>query len=174
MLLSAAAPTAIAQAPGTEIVDSKGMFVGLVNGLGYALRKLPDGEWVSFDVSTKGLFAVKTVKDAGRVVDPLGYTSSNCTGTPYLFEYTHSDAFVQPSLRARNGRANSNSFANELPVRGVVVNPREVDFTATSGILYYPRSPFQTLPILSALSPESPGKYVCAANGFLVMFWSGR
>src|SRR5580693_8834020 len=41
----------------------------------------------------------------------------------YPAECTQSDAFLQPSLRARKGRANSNSFQRELPHTNEAAKP---------------------------------------------------
>jgi hypothetical protein len=122
------APAAMAQAPGTEIVDSKGVLVGLVNGSNAALRQLPDGQWVLFDTKAEGLFAYQTLRDSYYTF-ALFYTTSNCTGTLYL-------------------------YAGDVPTFGVVVNSQGGD--VSSGRLYYPAKPFQTLPILSRYYPYNP------------------
>jgi hypothetical protein len=80
-MLAAAAASA-ARAAGTEIVDSKGAFVGLVNGVDRALRQLPGGQWVLFSVEVSGLVASPALN--GNSIIPVYYMTPNCTGTPFL------------------------------------------------------------------------------------------
>src|ERR1700739_1644900 len=46
----------------------------------------------------------------------------------YPAECTQSDAFLQPSLRARNGRANSNSFVRNQEGAGLISDQRQTAF----------------------------------------------
>jgi len=113
-----------ARAAGTEIVDSRGTFVGLVNGAGNALRQLPDGQWVAFPVEVSGLVVSAALN--GSAIINVYYMTPNCTGTPYL-------------------------DARPLPAQGIVVNPSigSASATATGGKLYYPSQPFNSVPIFS-------------------------
>ena len=122
-----AASTGTGRAAGTEIVDSKGTLVGLLNGNpagpSYALRQLPDGQWVSFLVDALGMLASAVNSVA------LLHTSNDCTGAPYL-------------------------FANSLPMVGSVVNasikPGSGSKEVGAGTLYYPLHHFRSSRYLPA------------------------
>jgi hypothetical protein len=111
------ATSTAAQAVGTEIVDSEGTVVGLVNGDSKALRKLSDGQWVAFSVGVGGLVVGLSLQDY-TLGATVYYTSGNCTGTSYL-------------------------AAGFLLAQGFVVNPQVTIGVATSRRLYYPSKPFQ-------------------------------
>jgi hypothetical protein len=159
-----AASTGTVRAAGTEIVDSKGTLVGLVNGNlayywdpsfgfvsepGHALRQVPDGQWVSFAVDALGMWA-----SAVNAVALL-YTSNNCMGVPYL-------------------------NANSIPMMGSVVNasikPGSGSKEVGAGTLYYASPPFQVVPISSrksgtACSPQTPQNiYVGVAKSVKLSF----
>jgi hypothetical protein len=135
ILLMAGGSVATAQ----EIVDSKGVFVGLIygsvltaigagdiGGQGGALR-VPDGQWVVFPISVPGLVVagISLKKAAAPVPNTLlYYRSSNCAGTPYL-------------------------YAGSLPTIAIVVNADDATGTAASGVLYYPALPFRSIPFFS-------------------------
>jgi hypothetical protein len=121
----AAAPAPAARAAGTQIVDSKGALVGLVNRASNALRQLLDGQWVSFPVELSGLVATDALNGNSSFI--VYYISINCTGTPYL-------------------------DASSVPPLGVVVNPSvgSAGGIVGSGKLYYPSQPFMATPVFSA------------------------
>jgi hypothetical protein len=77
---------------------------------------------VEFDVEVGGL-------EIGLTPSFL-YTSTNCTGTPYL-------------------------DAHALPSQGYVVSTSTTGPVA-SGTLYYPHLPFKSLPFFSTKSPTGP------------------
>src|SRR6476660_6650721 len=56
----------------------------------------------------------------------------------YLAECTQSDAFLQPSLRARKGRANSNSLARDPRWVGGTVGVLAVLHTWTQRLIFHP------------------------------------
>src|SRR5258708_3428544 len=51
----------------------------------------------------------------------------------YPAECTQSDAFLQPSLRARKGRANSNSFNDLSPDTQALIHGRVMSWTPKTG-----------------------------------------
>jgi hypothetical protein len=121
-------PDITARAIGTGIVDSKGAFVGLVNGTSNALRQLPDGQWVSFQVNPTGLFAENSLASWNMFI-PFYYTSSNCMGTPYL-------------------------ATPELPVQGFIVNNNVGSSGAyvSGGKLHYASQPLSYISLNSVLN----------------------
>jgi hypothetical protein len=66
------------RAAGTEIVDTKGALVGLLDGQNRAFRQVPDGQWVEFDVEVGGLEIGLTPSFLLYLDELYGYALSRC------------------------------------------------------------------------------------------------
>jgi hypothetical protein len=128
MVVLGLAASASAQGPGTTVIDSVNRLVGYqYTGQGYLLYMIGKNWYYVYPgVTINGILAYPTSYLGNGTT--VYYTSANCTGTPYL---------------PINGLAPNAYFTSPS-------NTSEGE--VSSAIIYYPTSPYQTLPIGSYLA----------------------
>jgi hypothetical protein len=108
-----------APAPGTQVVDSKGTVVGNLFSGASVIRQI-NRVWVEF----QGVIRDGIEPESQNNIQFI-YTSSNCSGTPYL-------------------------DATSIPISGYAIGSAPISKTVN---IYYPAPPYQSLLISSRTTP---------------------